>query len=196
MYRKIWITLLLSFLNIFPLYCQFMGKLDTIDFNKLSSKDIILLSSKDSLFSRIGKPQRIINNRYVIFFKLQNDSIIKDTILFYNTFDYSNIGIEYVEREGRVRLLSIDFSKCKTIKIEYPKITIDYNLSLDDLSKDFITSFQKKEIYGPMQLPYKTKNKKTYNVMFYSRGKYEGIIQLYFDKNKKIRFVDFGYNDW
>lgn len=196
MYQKIWITLLFSFLNVSPLYCQFIGKLDTIDFNKLSSKDIILLSSKDSLFLRIGKPQRVINDRYAIFFKLQNDSVIKDTILFYNTFDYSNVGIEYVEREGRVRLLSIDFSKCKTIKIEYPKITIDYSLSLDDLSEDFIISFQKKEIYDPELLPYTTKNKKTYCVMFYSGGKYEGLIQLYFDKNKKIRFVDFGYNDW
>ncbi|MCR5425036.1 MAG: hypothetical protein K6E93_09830 [Bacteroidales bacterium] len=98
----------------------------TIDFNKLTSDDVIIRDSYNQLIAKIGAPDDI---RWAIFRRYRDDgSFPKDSVLI---LSYYPEGIMYVLHEDSVRLYRINFTRAQG-EITYGSLVFNRSFTMSD----------------------------------------------------------------
>jgi len=173
--------------------------LDTIMLSEMQSKNVLILSSKDSLIKFYGTPIFVSYNRRFYISKEWNTPTKEQDTVFYFYFNIlSYPRMSYFEKDGRIRLSYFDLKKNKKAVIHTSKLQLSYHLSLEELMKIYNYTF--KDIAG-LQLgimaPYPMRKCRCFYQVDFSTGEHESVnIELYFDCKKKLRFLNIDAYDF
>lgn len=196
---KVIIFVFLLSLGLYPAFAQ-SHKLDTMYFTDLKSKDIILFTTIKELYENLGEPRYIHKNLKTLYFKREGKKRVMDTALYFNIYDYYNkYGLSYVEKDGKVRLNSIDYKVCDTITILHPKILLSRNLTISEFKEKFPLSAEDAPTEITVNfLPYEPQkeSEKAFLFILYSGSIHNTQIEFYFDESKKLRYMYFERDDW
>lgn len=163
------------------------SQIDTIKLSDMKSTSIPILSTKKDLFIDLGEPSSIIHNNYMYIFK--SDDMAIDSIFNFNTLLFQN-GISFIEKNGKVRLQSIDFKKNKKISIDTPKFKLSRNLTLNEILNKYGYTTEKIENTSYIHIDPSTKSHKIVKCLRFSTGENDNIyIYLYFSSNGKLRQI-------
>lgn len=168
--------------------CDFIPKKDNtffMNFNNIIVDGIIKTTNYDSLTKTYGYP----NNFYKLPIKCYPfENNVYDTIVI---MQYQR-GITYFKYRDTIQLMSVDFKKNPNVKIYNKDICFNQNLQLNsfckkyDIDNEYISKIDKESV------PYSSKTG-SYFIQVFDNNSLYGTSILYFDENKKLRYIDFGY---
>jgi hypothetical protein len=164
---------------------------DTLKLFYLTSNNLPLFSTKDSLFEFFGIPEFIREKEITIC-----DSMIeyKKNLSSMNVclLSYISKQIQYIERHNKIRLRYVDFKINNSIEIYTPQICFKRSLKLKEMINIF--QFSNENIYINKHFPppwnYSTnKIEKSYRICFFTGEPCNTMIEVYFDKKKQLRYI-------
>jgi hypothetical protein len=168
-------------------------RLDTLKLNDFKSNSLPLFSTRDILFEILDTPELIEEEKTITIC----DSIVgyrkKLSQQTFNFFYYINKQIQYIEKDNKIRLVSVDFKLNNSVKIETLQICLNRNLKLKSMLKAFQLSLKTEGLitkrFPPPWNYGNGKIEKAYRVVFFTGESNCTTIEIYFDKKKKLRFI-------
>jgi hypothetical protein len=174
------------------LTAQYNLQIDTLPLFYLNSNNIPLFSTKDSLFAVLGIPEFIREKEITICDSMIGNkkslSTMNVCLLYYN-----NKQIQYIEKDNKIRLRFVDFKINSSIEIYTPQICFKRNLKLKEMMEVF--QFSKDNVYINKHFPppwnYSTnKIERSYCIYFLTGEPCYIVIEIYFDKNQRLRYMN------
>lgn len=187
--KKLVLIILVLLLST-SLFSQVKAKLDTINISILRS-NVPIETTIDYLilFFKNCNPDSFCFNLKYSFFKNNNSNKVIDTIGNFNQISYFKRGFQYIEKNNMIRLLAIDFKKNPSVFISNGKITLERNLSLESIMKEYNISFNDLT-YNSCLPPFDDYDNTNFICILFSTGEKHGeMIKLFFDKENKLRYL-------
>ncbi len=189
------IILLMCFFPISArIIAQCEWRLDTLKLNDFHSNCLPLFSTKDTLFKTLSIPELIEDKRTITICDSMIECKKELSQKTFNFLYYTKKQIQYLEKDNRIRLISIDLKFNNLVKIQTPRICLNRNLKLEKMLKAFQLSFEENVVVieRPFLPPWNYGNgkiEKAYLIAFFTGESNCTTIEIYFDKKKKLRFI-------
>jgi hypothetical protein len=193
------IILIVIFIFVeFNLYSQ--NDIDvSINFNDFISNGILLKVEKKELLKKIGKPYGKDSYKIKLY-----DAINKQgfPIHFYyvdvKRYSYLQEGLIYCLYKDTSRLLSIDFEKNIDKTICFKEMKLNRNFTINEFTEKYKLEYPIEEYQGIVGIePVTGKMIKGCTLLSYFYGENKKVFEITFcfDKDGRLKYIDFGYDN-